>query len=844
MQNKVSVDIKQIKELAGIQFNPDASTPSQALATTVAALVSHDSVGPQGNLSTAATTQTVLKYIYPNYTAQQLTGATITPDQAVAWLHSVGYTATIINRPLTTTEIKADLDKSEPIVTILTNQNVNDWLRQNYAGILYAHDDVTAGTQTLHKSFIKSVNYGETEIQDGQEAAAFSFPDETSQPDPVAQQDSFKWVSTITDIKQDPSWTNSQSIVGSKATGIFASKLSKSGTQSELDFTDKSVTGLLNKYPHTNTDQSTKLAAVSLINLYEDAAHQKTVADLDSYLKISAETYISVQQIENWYQNLGFDFDTIKGRAPMALTQAINNSGRLYLTLLDASSAKNTVKNTAVIGAGYIDNSFGGYMPLIDSVKDWEQIEPSFVETPTTPFSQIKQEMDTFDYSSLILGLGEYGGTNGGTYSENTTIYNIRAKGLPDSKEVTKAPTSTVTTPTQVSNVKPAVNASYVFNPNFQIRETQGQQPWCSEYVNAAAVNTVNKTIPYSSPITAQAIMQADLPKLSSAVLAQTPGDSIQNIFKIMASKYGVTADVINRPLTFAEVKAQIDKGEIVQIDADSQKLSTADGTVGHALAIVGYVMPVNSTGTPYYEVWNPWWNGIFYLSANSKTFTLSGLTLTWDRTWTNWRKSSAVGTIASDTVKQGIDGSTRKNIINTNFSIQTKIIGPFNSILNPMKNKNIVLNSSIDSAPVKQLGQIIPSYDAVNHVFWGYSYGKYTNTLMGAFVNSSMGYYGAITAKGSRYISLVQQLGKDWTALYNGGSMALVNACVAVGLGLLSGPSPKAMVATMSTIFGGLSTAGNWLGFTDDPAGFYNTIKDYISTADTIKGIFPIIGE
>ena len=92
--------------------------------------------------------------------------------------------------------------------------------------MLYVHDDVETGTAegTLHASFIKTVNYGEATLTDGIEAQAFQFPDIQNVPDPTQSESSFKWVSTITGIKRDPSWTNAQTIEGDKVKGVFAHK--------------------------------------------------------------------------------------------------------------------------------------------------------------------------------------------------------------------------------------------------------------------------------------------------------------------------------------------------------------------------------------------------------------------------------------------------------------------------------------------------------------------------------------------------------------------------------------------------------------------------------------------
>ncbi|MFD2252759.1 hypothetical protein ACFSJM_00045, partial [Lactococcus formosensis subsp. bovis] len=317
--NDISVNIKQIKELADNGLSASDAAPSQALAQTIATLVSKDPSGDNGNFTEVLDANDVLKYFYPNYTEEQLRGATITTAQAVEWLNFKGYTASVVNRPLTTEEIKTRLDNSEPIVTVLENQTPDNWLNQNYAGVLYAHDDVETGTPEgkLHASFIKTANYGEAIINDGSEGQIFQFPDLKNSPDPLQADSSFKWVSTLTGIKRDPSWTNSQTIDGDKAKGVFEHKITSDGSQSQVDFTDPDVVALLNKYPDDNKDHVSKLAAVALINLYEDKEHQKTVKDLESFLKIDTNTYVTSKNIMDWYQYLGFDFDVVNGRAPM-----------------------------------------------------------------------------------------------------------------------------------------------------------------------------------------------------------------------------------------------------------------------------------------------------------------------------------------------------------------------------------------------------------------------------------------------------------------------------------------------------------------------------------------------
>lgn len=670
-QDNISVNVKQIKEIAN-QSSTDVATPSQSLAYTIAELVSSDTVGPDGNLTTKYTAQDVLKYLYPSDNAQQLAGVTITTNQALTWLHSVGYNANVINRPLTTAEIKSKLDQNQPIITVLTNQNTADWLNASYAGILYAHDDATAGTSALHKSFIKSANYGEAELQDGQETQPFSFNNTSSSPDPMIQKDSFKWTSTITDIKPDTSWFNSNTISTNKATGIFASKLTKSGNQSELDFTDSAVTKLLNQYPATNPEQETKLAAVALINLYEDSAHQKTVNDLNTFLKVSDSMFITTAQIESWYQALGFDFDVINGKAPMVMTQAINSSGRLYLTTFDSKTTENPEKNTAMIGVGYLNNAANGYHPMWTNVKAGDNIS-TFYNTPTTKAGQTQYQKlaSTFSYSdiqkTIVTTVNKKSTVTKYSYAENATIYNIRLKGTPDSTETNVKPTTSVATAAPATVSSPTTNGNYVHNNNFTIRETQGSQPWCSAYVNAAAVNVVNKTSSATSPITAQNIMKYEYPKLSESDLENTvEGPTVQAALQGLQKQYGVTADYVNRTLSFSEVKKQIDNGEIVQIGAYTPTISKTDTSDAHALAIVGYITPKSGNAAPYYEVWNPWWNQTFYVSSASPYRNLAGAQFTWKDSWINWRKSSTVGSVSTTQTAHMVNPYTEQKPVKT----------------------------------------------------------------------------------------------------------------------------------------------------------------------------------
>lgn len=773
-ENNVSVNIKQIDNFKNL-FASVHAKPSDSLAQTLVSVLSHDKVGENGNLTVFASVRDVLKYSYPNATEDQLNGLTINGEQAVNWLHHVGYTATLVNRPLTTDEIKKELDASDPIIPILTNQNKDNWLDDSLAGVLYAHDDVEAGTEKLHKSFIETIGLGEAMVEDGQEAQPITFPDQSGAIDPIQSNDKYLWAQTIMNVKQDPSATNVQTLNTNTKNGVFASKVTNAGTSSTVEFTDPLLNGLKNKVPDSpaitfsasaqnkgwlpeskygapvdpgsglrieamkaslyhlpqgesggvsytafvqntgwqaeqsnggvagttgkalrmeaikmrltgslaqkysityavyvegkgwtayskdnamagTTGQSrkitalsvylqkkklpkapsdeTKRSAVALVNLYEDAAHQKTVADLETFAGVSPTAAITSKQVMDWYHYLGLVFDTQNGRFSKAKSMSVNKSGRLYYTFLKAKTAPDNIQNWGMIGMGYNDNSFS-YSPQQSFLN--EDFAPSMYWSlrAKETSSQANDRMKTYDYDHIYTN--DEQGKQASEYEEEVTLYNIRAKESTDTVNV-NTPIDSPQSPATPVN---AINAAYHPLSAFKINETQGQEPWCSEYVAASAINTLNQT----NNVTAQAIMQAYQPNVSLEQLKTMSGGSIDNALKALQSNYQVTADVENRVLSFDEVKKELDAGQIIEADAFDQNETAPQGSEdneGHSLAIVGYIMPADGDTTkhaPYYEVWNPWWGNTFYVSSKATYFNLAGTQYKWARTWHNWRK-------------------------------------------------------------------------------------------------------------------------------------------------------------------------------------------------------------
>lgn len=141
-------------------------------------------------------------------------------------------------------------------------------------------------------------------------------------------------------------------------------------------------------------------------------------------------------------------------------------------------------------------------------------------------------------------------GASQGDYQSDLTIYNIRQKSAPEVENTQFKPTiPDVTVPEKIG--------TFNSNNNFYIRETQGSEPRCTAYVNAAAINTLGKAT--DTPITtAKTIMQADRPSLSDEELSKTQGSTIANFLNIINSKYNMGVTIENRALSFNEVKKKL----------------------------------------------------------------------------------------------------------------------------------------------------------------------------------------------------------------------------------------------------------------------------------------------
>ena len=826
-KDNIKVELKQIKEIAKPTWNIINSGDSrdgkisQSLAATVVSIVNTDIVD-NGWMSASD----MLTWLYPSDTIEQMKSENVSAEQALAWLNSIGYTASIVNRPLTTDEIKKSLDKSSPIVTIFESQNAANWLEKQTTGVLYGHSDVDTGTETgkLHSSFIKTAYHGELEIQDGAEQNPFKFEDQYDNPDTTIASTDFKWIKSITDIKKDPSWDSRSAIKSDRATGVFNVDLKKSGNVvTEAVFTDQDVQQLRQTQPITEKANESKLSAVSLINLYFGDDNKKTVKDLETFAKIDGNKEVSGEQIVSWYKSLGFSCDTVSGKLTKDFTKSILGSGKLYLTTYKAVDIKNKYQQVCTIAQGFSDNNFG-YLPDSNSIIQHEAIMPQYTINWSSPnaYQTYLAKNKNFNYDTFSA-MDNAIPKNLGIYMPSLTIYNIRQKSGPENE-------SPQFTPTKPNIQAPVKTATYNTNNNFGIRETQGQEPWCSSYVEAAAINAFRKAT--DVPITsAKTLMQLNRPGLSDDELKSVSGTTIADNAKKIKDNYNIGVTIEERALSFNEVKREVDAGRIVQMDADNINATSQEEKYSHALAIVGYVTPNDGdiNKTPYYEIWNPWWGRTFYIPANNNTFRLGGIDYKWTRSWYNWRQDG-VGSVENGVANQTVSSMANPDsLANTNVIPENPLLSgnTFYSINYSTKSKDVMTQN------VSQFGRETSVKSLINGDVFGYCESKTEAREYTKFKHNNSTSINYSNADYSRnYLDDIEGIIK----LKNGFLASLGGTAVITTLLVLATGIP-----VLNALVFAITVSGILSGFGIDVHSLVGNLYEYLQYETTIRSAYSV---
>lgn len=99
--------------------------------------------------------------------------------------------------------------------------------------------------------------------------------------------------------------------------------------------------------------------------------------------------------------------------------------------------------------------------------------------------------------------------------------------------------------------------------------------------------------------------MKLNRPGVSDEELKKLSGGLISDSVKMLKNNYNIGVTIVDRALSFSEVKNEVDSGKIIEMDAYNINTTTPEEGYGHALAIVSYVTPNDgdTSKSPYYEI-------------------------------------------------------------------------------------------------------------------------------------------------------------------------------------------------------------------------------------------------
>lgn len=291
----------------------------------------------------------------------------------------------------------------------------------------------------------------------------------------------------------------------------------------------------------------------------------------------------------------------------------------------------------------------------------------------------------------------------------------------------------------------------------------------------------------------------------------------------------------MDRALSFSEVKSEIDSGQIIQMDADNINATTPEDTYGHAFAIVGYVTSNDGykNKTPYYEVWNPWWNKTFYIPVNNSTFRVAGVNYKWNRSWYKWRQDG-VGSVDKHIAKEKVS-----SMANPYSAVDDTII-PQNPLLRGQTYYSANLlnhRKNISTQEVSRFGREITAYGIGAEYGYAASSGKNKGKVIKVRKNSStkQSYSPALT-ECLEFKGAIDNLNKNMDGFRE---YALGSAAIAVLMAIVLAVPGFALGAIIVDVLGEISGGSFGLAAA---IGVGLLVKDYIKFSNTAASRFKMI--
>lgn len=166
-----------------------------------------------------------------------------------------------------------------------------------------------------------------------------------------------------------------------------------------------------------------------------------------------------------------------------------------------------------------------------------------------------------------------------------------------------------------------------------QLQVNGGKNEWCMGYALSAIANTKRS----SFYLKAETVMRHFFPKATGQSFYMNGGINMQQAMDYSKSKLGMNPYYVNRPLTLAENRNELNKGNPVFVFAKVEYDSNAKYAY-HALVLHGWVNP--DKGLNVYYIWNPWYPHTNCIDGGVKSPTLPfpGGKFTWEHSLRNFQ--------------------------------------------------------------------------------------------------------------------------------------------------------------------------------------------------------------
>lgn len=149
-----------------------------------------------------------------------------------------------------------------------------------------------------------------------------------------------------------------------------------------------------------------------------------------------------------------------------------------------------------------------------------------------------------------------------------------------------------------------------------QAQVNNGKNDWCMGFALGAITNTKKSAF----SLKAETVMKYFFPKATGQAFYKNGGINSLQVIDYSKAKLGMNPYYVNRPLTLAENRNELNKGNPVFVFSKVEYDANAKYDY-HALVLHGWVSP--EKGLNVYYIWNPWYPHTNCIDGGVKSPTL-----------------------------------------------------------------------------------------------------------------------------------------------------------------------------------------------------------------------------